>query len=541
LLTGIFIRNFRGIRESKIEGFNQINVFIGEFGSGKSTILDAIYLLKLNADRNCLRRVLSRRTGRAPDLRSCWYQLAEQREVEVNYQFESSSYKIQLKPVPERPDLVLLLSLIDGSPQEAYFFWTAEAQSGSIAAGKEAPFARGVTLLDAETFRDVSDSESKILTPIRESRLEKEFLSVLKDVFYTLEGFEFLRFSKRRAQEFRCFVSLEDAAVPIDDISDGIKNGLVILSTAYMLKETALLLEEPENHMYPKALDKLLEKLVHLCKSNQLQLFVTTHRPEVLASLVEHGKELTTVFHFSRKNGEVRAKPVLWNDVKILTDIGWDIGKLVKGYEKYVVVEGLRDKLVLDQGFRKQKGVSPENIWVTILPARGIDRNLVEVVKAILPTEREIFVLPDLNKKTPDERRKQLVDSLTTMRSEGYDISEKDGVMTFSKGTIRATLKLNNILPLGDRRGLEDLGLKFESFSMDDYLLEIILQNPNISSSLGISEEDIERSKQFTESKSAISLMRLNDEKVEKLLQECPLPNLPKGLPEIVGTIVGKD
>jgi len=534
LLKGISIRNFRGIEESEIKGFSQINVFIGEFGSGKSTILDAIYLLRINADRTCLRRILSRRTGRQPDLRSCWYQLAVEKEAEINYQLESSSYGIRLRPRPETNE-VLLITVTDGSPNEALFSWVGENQGGRTVGVKEAPFAEGVTFLDAEMFRDILDSESKILTRIREKRLEKEFVSISKDVFYTLEGFEFLRFSERRPGEYRCFVALKDAEVPIDDISDGIRNGLVILATAFMLKETVLLLEEPENHMYPKALDKLLEKLVHLCKSNGLQLFVTTHRPEVLASLVEHGKDLATVFHFSRKNGKVRASPILWNDAKILIEIGWDIGKLVKGYEKYAVVEGLRDKLVLDQCFRRLKGVSPENIWITILPARGIDRNLVEVVKAILPTEREIFVLPDLNKKTPVERRKQLVDSLTTMSSEGYEISDKDGVMTFSKGTVKATLR--NILPLGDRKGLEDLGLKFESFSMDDYLLEMILQNPNISNSLGISEEDIERSKRCAESKAAISLMRLNDEKVEKLLQECPLP---MELTEIIETIVSK-
>jgi len=544
LLKGISIRNFRGIRESKIDGFNQINVFIGEFGSGKSTILDAIYLLRINAD---LRRVLSRRTGRGIDLRSCWYKFAKEKEIEIDYTLDSYLYKILLKVSPEDPNQVQLFRRADDTATQRstghnmYLSWDASEirrEIGTIEIpSKEQFFPRRLTLLDAEMFRNVLDSESNILTPIREEKLDKEFLSILKDVFDTLEGFEFLRFTERLPRESRCFVSLKDAAVPIDDVSDGIRNGLIILSTAFVLKETALLLEEPENHMYPKALDRLLQKLVDLCKSNQLQLFVTTHRPEVLATLVEHGKELTTVFHFSRKNGAVRARPAPWNDTKILSEIGWDIGKLVKGYEKFVVVEGLRDKLMLDQCFRTLKKAFPENIWVAILPCRGKD-NLVEVVKAILPTEREIFLLPDLNKKTSDDRIKQLVDSLTTMRSEGYEISEKDGVMTFSKGATKATLKLKNILPLGDRKGLEDLGLKFESFSMDDYLLEILLQNPNTWSSLEISEENIERSKQFTESKSAISLMRLNDEKVEKLLQECPLP---KGLPEIIEAIVGKD
>jgi len=545
LLKGISIRNFRGIKESKIDGFNQINVFIGEFGSGKSTILDAIYLLRINAD---LRRILSRRTGRGIDLRSCWYKFAKEKEVEIDYTLDSYLYKILLKVSPENPNLVQLFTRVDDTTTQrsigrnTYLSWDGgevQRQSGTIEIpSKEQFLPRRLALLDAEMFRNVLDSESNILTPIREEKLDKEFISILKDVFDTLEGFEFLRFTERRPGESRCFVSLEDAAVPIDDVSDGIRNGLLVLSTAFMLKETVLLLEEPENHMYPKALDKLLQKLVDLCKLNRLQLFVTTHRPEVLALLVEHGKELTTTFHFSRKNGEVKANPILWNDTKILLEMGWDIGKLVKGYEKYVVVEGLWDKLVLDQCFKKQKGAVPESIWITVIPSRGLDRNLVEVVKAMLPTEREIFALPDLNRKRPEERRQQLLNSLKTLGSEGYKIEEKERALTFSKGTINATIKLKNILPLGDPGGLDDIGLKFDSYSMDDYVLEIILQNPKTWSSLGISEEDIERSRQCANSKSAIGLMRLNEEMIEKLLQEC---SLPKGLIEIIDTIVGKD
>jgi len=535
LLRGISIHNFRGIKQFHIEGFNQINVFIGEFGSGKSTILDAVYLLRLGPEREgCLKRVLSRRTGRTPDLRSCWYGYVLEEPVEVRYELESSSYRIQLRVNPNAPDRVVLTTETNGNPVDAEVYWPLSWYTGAVAVGKEGSFAKGTTLLDAEMFRRISESESGMLGPMKERRLDEEFLRILKETFYTLEGFEFLAASPRQ-KEFRCFVSFKDARVQIDDVSDGVRNGLVILSTAFMLKDTALLLEEPENHMYPKALDKLLKALVQLCKSNRLQLFVTTHRPEVLASLVEHGKELATVFHFSRENGEVRASPILWNDAKILIELGWDVGKLVKGYEKYVVVEGPRDMLVLDRCFKRLKGVSPENIWITILPSRGIDRNVVEVVKAILPTEREIFVLPDLNKKSPAERRKQIVDSLKRMSSEGYEILEREGIVMFSKGTIRTRLKLKNILPLGDPRGLEDIRLKFESFSMDDYLLEIILQNSSIWSSLEIFEEDIARSKQCTNSKSAINMMRLSDEKVERLLQDC---SLPKGLVEIIDTIV---
>lgn len=44
MLENIKIENFKGIKNATIEGFTQINVFIGKHGCGKSSLLDAIQL-----------------------------------------------------------------------------------------------------------------------------------------------------------------------------------------------------------------------------------------------------------------------------------------------------------------------------------------------------------------------------------------------------------------------------------------------------------------------------------------------------------------
>jgi hypothetical protein len=287
--------------------------------------------------------------------------------------------------------------------------------------------------------------------------------------------------------------------------------------------------------MYPKALDKMLQALVRISDTNQVQLFVTTHRPEVLASLVEHGKQNVAIFHFSRKNGEVRAKPSLWNDTKILSDIGWDIGKLVKGYEKYVIVEGDRDRLVFDESCRKLTSRSPESLWITVVPAGGIS-NFSMIVKALIPTGREIFAIPDLDKNTPSERISQLIQSMRQLLSEGYSIKEREqgNGVTISSEKIMTTL---TILPSGDPNGLKKIGYDFESFSVDDYVLELIVRNPSVRSTVGVTEEQIEESKRSKNAKSVLSgIMGLDDKKTRSLINDC---ELSEGLKKIVATIVG--
>ena len=46
----IKIDNFRGVKHLEIDDFSRVNVFLGQNGSGKSTILEVIHLLTKMSD-----------------------------------------------------------------------------------------------------------------------------------------------------------------------------------------------------------------------------------------------------------------------------------------------------------------------------------------------------------------------------------------------------------------------------------------------------------------------------------------------------------
>lgn len=49
IVRGLEVRGFRGLREARLDGFTTLNVFVGKNNSGKSSILEAIYVaLKLH-------------------------------------------------------------------------------------------------------------------------------------------------------------------------------------------------------------------------------------------------------------------------------------------------------------------------------------------------------------------------------------------------------------------------------------------------------------------------------------------------------------
>ena len=45
IIGRIEVRNFRGIKETSIDGLSQLSILIGKNGAGKSSLLEALYLV----------------------------------------------------------------------------------------------------------------------------------------------------------------------------------------------------------------------------------------------------------------------------------------------------------------------------------------------------------------------------------------------------------------------------------------------------------------------------------------------------------------
>ena len=84
-----------------------------------------------------------------------------------------------------------------------------------------------------------------------------------------------------RGQSRHAFERNDGIQIYVDDVGDGHRASHFLLLLAKTLKNTILLVEEPELHQHPSAIERLMSGLCEICKQNDLQLFVTTHSPEV--------------------------------------------------------------------------------------------------------------------------------------------------------------------------------------------------------------------------------------------------------------------
>jgi len=89
MISAIGLSNFMGVKSCKIDGFKQINVLVGSFNSGKSTVLDALCLARMatrmvTGIQETFPAVLQRRTGRQADARDLFYTYDVEQRVSIN-------------------------------------------------------------------------------------------------------------------------------------------------------------------------------------------------------------------------------------------------------------------------------------------------------------------------------------------------------------------------------------------------------------------------------------------------------------------------
>ena len=114
MFNKLSIKNFRGIEKLDIENFNRINIFVGENGIGKTSILDAIYV-SINPNNALLsfKTNLFRRIDDAVNNPNFWrtffYKFSEKNKISISLSNKSkdNKRKIEIKPVYSAQKLTL--------------------------------------------------------------------------------------------------------------------------------------------------------------------------------------------------------------------------------------------------------------------------------------------------------------------------------------------------------------------------------------------------------------------------------------------------
>ena len=495
MIARIKIENFKGIKYCEISDLGKVNVFVGRNNSGKSSILDALCLMRSAFNpmlfnepvpHLLLRRKAIERSLYA--LRNFWYNYDTAQNIKFGLEFKSgeklniemsfrTDYQFQM--LFEDP-LGKLGKLIDGK-----YFGSIERGLGSDSLSVRGniniayiyphlnTFLSEIVLIDDYLARKLEVLEMIVADRIYKQGYGKRLAEKLNEV-YNLEAETLIYIPVPSApQKFRLSVTTKDLYLHIDDMGDGTKYAMVILFLCYLLKDTAFLVEEVESHQHSGAIKKFIPKLVEIANQQNVQLFLTTHSIEVLNVLSQLPEEYDiNLFYIENKNGYIDVRHLGRNvDFKILLDLGVD-PRFLEAYKKFIIVEGDTDIQFLKSLFKRYgKNIEVLGYFVN---AQGKCK-VTTVLTALLPAKKEIIVTMDYDEEDKEKLIQKLVNALKNKIK-----SQEDNTLEL-EGNLKITL-----IPMGlyNDEKLKQIGIN--KFEMEDYCLKLIDVDENLSKWAGL-------------------------------------------------------
>ena len=279
MLTRIKIENFKGIKYCEISDLGKVNVFVGRNNSGKSSILDAVCLLRSAFNPKLFNEpvpnLLLRRKAIERSmymLRNFWYNYETTQRIKFNLEFKSGEkLNIEVLFINDNEFDILLEdpSGMMGRFIEGKYFGSAFIRSdgmisrqGNIQGIAERyphinTFLSEIVIIDDYLARKLELLEMNVFNRIYEQRRDKRLAEKLNEV-YNVEAETLIYIPLPSApQKFRLSVTTKDLYLHIDDMGDGTKYAMVILFLCYLLKDTAFLVEEVESHQHSGAIKKI--------------------------------------------------------------------------------------------------------------------------------------------------------------------------------------------------------------------------------------------------------------------------------------------
>jgi AAA15 family ATPase/GTPase len=281
MLDSLYIKNFRLFKELKIERLGRVNLFVGKNNSGKTGLLEALWLYATHADMAVLAEIISRREEYwktethqslpiepfpTVDKNSCkylfyGYQIPRQNDTSHCVQIGS------LEPPDNRLELVC-----DGA---------SERQSVKVFPTDN--HDKGVDKLNVQFLSTIPMAEQEIESlwnNIIFTPLEEFVVKGLRLVDSSIQRIGLIRNSSYQNQvNIIPIVVCENYQEPfsLKHLGEGMNRVFQILLSLVNAREGFLLIDEFENGLHYSVQPKVWEFILKLAKDLNVQVFATTH------------------------------------------------------------------------------------------------------------------------------------------------------------------------------------------------------------------------------------------------------------------------
>jgi hypothetical protein len=309
MIDSLRIENFRCYESLQLHALKRINVIVGKNASGKTALLEAVFLaaggspelpLRLRAWRGMGQQLQVPADRRAFESlwRDLFYSLDQSRKISLQISGSDENTGSLEISYSNHNVLTLPLETSTGEPPAAafplQFDWTdfsGKTHKGRIKFGG----ARGFELEAViDTIRCAFFPEGWAATQPQEHSARFSDLSLQNEerpvVKALIDEFPFIQGLGLEIVGGTTLIhaSVKGTAgkIPVGAVSGGVMKFLYLLLAIATLRHGVLLVDEIENGFYYDRLPQLWLKLVEFCTQKECQLFVTSHSWECLKAML---------------------------------------------------------------------------------------------------------------------------------------------------------------------------------------------------------------------------------------------------------------
>lgn len=325
MLNNIEIKNFKGIKDLKLENFSKINFFVGKANTGKTSILEALYAFLLKNPNDIMLLLDVRRMHIDSDaFQSFFY-----------------DYTLEKKPTIKSGDAELIIDCdrnsqytnistnknntitdLSNGINEINFIYKNSQGKKTFNIKKiflnldQIQFQHSLNLEGSFVFPEINDVDfiyqgsfydnnlREYLSKIVEEKEKKEDLKKICKDFS--EDIEELYFSKNKIVIQK--TNLKNA-INFKLLGEGFKKYIAI-QASILSEKKYILIDELENGLHYEGIEKLLNAI--LKTNDDVQFFITTHNLELLQKLSEilygEKEEKVSVFNiYENKKKQIKS------------------------------------------------------------------------------------------------------------------------------------------------------------------------------------------------------------------------------------------
>lgn len=317
-IKNIEIKQFRGLPGLSLDNFGSINLLLGNNNCGKTTVLEALFLMigisnpQLSLSINSFRDLPF---ADEDDFRYIFHNLDYSNTPEIKADFSEKEHKrtLKIKPLYKETTssndttkvkhedinsitlnttesairvsgLINEFTIKERHSQTKKYTTSVFLQAGGLLVEQPKDYREKINGVFLRSGINESNSITR-LEKIIKSKQQDKIINILNRIDTRIK--DVTVFSNGRI-----FFDLEaiNCLVPSNIMGDGIRRFLSLITTIFQTSGGIVLIDEIENGLHYSAHKKLWKSIIVACQEFNVQLFVTTHNIETLKYLKEVAK-----------------------------------------------------------------------------------------------------------------------------------------------------------------------------------------------------------------------------------------------------------